>query len=482
VLNGKEELIQLMNRINKIIKKINGYNMDENKNQSKKNILLITVDCLRADHLGCMGNNKNLSPNIDELASNGIIFANAVSNGYNTLYSVPSFLTSTLPPFKETLGPSIAELLKKNGYVTATFNPNPVILMNLPNDVKLGKLRLDKGFDTFDIMLTGKSRASLIKDSFIRVPIKIFRVLFSKNEKGFNSIYFAYDKALKKWPNIFSSKIKTHLPIAKDINREAIKWLEKNKDNKFFLWLHYMDVHEPYAPPYYENKKEMLYLITKYRDFPNKLTDEEVNKLHRFYEEEIKYTDESIGKLTQELKKMSIYDNTIIIISADHGDAFREHGALGHGTNFVDQLYDEVLRVPLIIHGAGKGIDKRQVELLDLAPTICELLSIPIPFDFNGDSLFSSIEKGVISRSRDSISYRTLKYKLIVNTPEGAENELYDLESDPEEKINIYNDSKQLSSILESEMIITLRKSKMKQEKARIKKKIGELSKKGKNF
>lgn len=448
----------------------------------KKNIILITVDCLRADHLGCMGYNKNISPNIDALARNGILYTNAVANGCNTLYSVPSFLTSNLPPFKEKLGPSIAEILKKNGYVTATFNPNPVILMNLPNDVKLGKLRLDKGFDTFDVMLTGKSLASLLMDSFIRIPIKIFRRLFSKNEEGFNSIYHAYDKVLKKWPFIFSSKIKTHLPIAEDLNREAIKWIKNNKERNFFLWLHYMDVHEPYAPPFHENKREMLYLITKYRDFPSKLTEEEIIKLHGFYEDEIKYTDEFIGNLIEELKKMNYYDNSIVILSADHGDAFKEHGTLGHGTYFVDQLYDEVLRVPLILHGVGKGVVERQVELLDLAPTICELLSIPVPFDFGGDSLFSSKKKGVISRSRDSISYRTLEYKLIVNTSEDVENELYDLKNDPGEKINVYKDCREISSKLESDMIATLRKLKMKQEKIRIKKKIGELSKKGKTF
>ena len=87
----------------------------------KKNIILITVDCLRADHLGCMGYNKNISPNIDALARNGILYTNAVANGCNTLYSVPSFLTSNLPPFKEKLGPSIAEILKKKWLCNSDF-------------------------------------------------------------------------------------------------------------------------------------------------------------------------------------------------------------------------------------------------------------------------------------------------------------------------------------------------------------------------
>jgi len=452
--------------------------LETKKIQGKKNIILITIDCLRADHLGCMSYKKNITPNIDALANNGILFKNAISNGYNTLYSVPSFLTSNLPPFKEKLGVSITEILKKNGYTTATFNPNPVILMNVPNDVKLGKLRLDKDFDTFDIMLTGKSRASLMRDSFIRLPIKVLRALLNEEKDLYNSIYRIYDRALRTYPSIFSSKIKTHLPIAEDLNRAAIKWLTNNCNQRFFLWLHYMDVHEPYAPPFCKNKKEMLYLISKYRDFPSKLTKEEIKKLHEYYEDEIKYTDDYIGRLIEDLKKLNCYNNSIVIISADHGDAFAEHGALGHGTNFVDQIYDEILRVPLIIHGAGTGIINKQVQLLDLAPTICELLNIPIPPDFNGESLFSSKERGVISRSRYSISYRTLEYKLIVNTSEESKNELYNLKDDPEEKNNIYKELPEKAKELENDMINTLKEFKMKQEKIRVKKAIQDLSNK----
>ena len=234
----------------------------------KKNIILITVDCLRADHLGCMSYKKNITPNIDALANDGILFTNAIANGYNTLYSVPSFLTSNLPPIEEISVPTIAEILKKYGYITAGFNPNPVIFMNLPGDVKLGSLKLEKGFDTFEIMLSSRSRFSLIRDSFIRIPLKIFRKLFNKNKEVFNSIYRVYDKALKVWPSIFSSNIKIHLPSAEDLNRVAIKWIKNSNEGKIFLWIHYMDVHEPYASPFCENKKEMLYLITKYRDFP----------------------------------------------------------------------------------------------------------------------------------------------------------------------------------------------------------------------
>ena len=448
----------------------------------KKNIILITVDCLRADHLGCMGYKKNITPNIDALANDGILFTNAIANGYNTLYSVPSFLTSNLPPIEEISVPTIAEILKKYGYITAGFNPNPVIFMNLPGDVKLGSLKLEKGFDTFEIMLSSRSRFSLIRDSFIRLPLKIFRKLFNKNKEVFNSIYRVYDKALKVWPSIFSSNIKIHLPSAEDLNRVAIKWIKNSNEGKIFLWIHYMDVHEPYASPFCENKKEMLYLITKYRDFPSKLTEEEIKKLHGFYDDEIKYTDGFIGSLIKELIKMDCYDNTIIIISADHGDAFGGHGTLGHGNIFVDQLYDEILHVPLIIHGAGKKIVERQVQLLDLAPTICELIDIPIPHSFEGDSLFALKSKGVISSSKHAISYRTEEYKLIINKSDDKENELYDLKSDPSEKKNIYQECRQISNKLESNMITTLKNLKMKREKIRIKTKINKLSKKGKIF
>ena len=456
--------------------------MNEN-DFDKKNIILLTVDCLRADHLGCMGNKKNVTPNIDALGKNGVIFKNTITNGFDTQHSIPSFLTSNLPPFNERLGPTIAEVLKKHGYKTAAFNPNPIILTN-HDGINLGDLNLKRGFDTYEVMISKKRRFGIIKENLKRTPQFMLIKYLKKDGKLFNTFYLLFDKSVKLWPFLFSAKYNKYLPNAEKLNRYAIEWINNNNGNKFFLWIHYMDVHAPYVSRYYPDKKEMMYIITKYIDFAYKLTNEEIQKLDEFYNDQIKYTDKAIGSFFRTLKETGIFENSIIILSADHGDAFGEHGTLGHGGKgvFPEQLYDELLRVPLIIHGVGKKVIEKQVELLDLAPTICELLKISIPNEFDGVSLFSSKNKGVISQSKHLLSYRTGDYKLIINKSGDEKYELYDLKKDPKEMTNIYKIKNEISKKMEEDMINTLKSYKMKNEKTRIKKKIDRLSKEGKIF
>ena len=164
---------------------------------------------------------------------------------------------------------------------------------------------------------------------------------------------------MRTFPTILSSNDHLYIPNAESINKKAISWI-KSKNNKFFLWLHYMDVHEPFAPIDNYDKKELLYLITKYRDFPNMLSEEEIKKLINFYDEKIKYTDRAIGIFIERLKEEKYLDNTVIIISSDHGESFGEHGAIGHGGQFKAQLYDEYIRIPLIIWGLEKKRGNRE--------------------------------------------------------------------------------------------------------------------------
>ena len=432
----------------------------EREKTSEKNIILITIDCLRGDHLHCMGYPKNITPTLDNLAANGILFKTAIANAPYTPYSVPSFLTSTLPPIKKGNKKTITEVLKKNGYSTATFNPNPIIL----SSIAVPGSRLDKDFDCYDLMLSNVKRYGLVIEETRQVLMKYLRLGLKEKSVIYKIIYFLYDIAIKSFPTILSPKQHHYIPLAEELNKHAINWI-KNQKNKYFLWLHYMDVHEPYAPPNYENQKELMYLIAKYRDFPNMLTKNEIQKLINLYDLEIKYTDKAINSFIQELKKMGHYDNSIIIISADHGDAFGEHDTLGHGGKFRAQLYEEVIHVPLIISGHNKkGITiDRQVQLLGLAPTICELINIQSPPHFFGKSFFAKTqEKGMIANSSACIAYRTKKYKFIINKLDNKEKELYDLENDPEEKRNIYKNNRIVADRQESEMLNLLEKEKKK--------------------
>lgn len=432
-----------------------------------KNIILITIDCLRADHIHCMGYNKNITPTIDWLAKNGIMFSNAFANGPYTPYSVPSFLTSNIPPIPKRTD-SIAQILRSNGYATAAFVPNPIIFSE-----SIGGFQVSRDFDLFDLMLS-KTKKYRLTIEFLRMAImKYFRLEVKEKGMVYKSIYSIYDKLIQTFPRFFCPKNHLHIPTAENVNNRAIDWI-KDQNNKFFLWIHYMDVHEPYAPMNYENQNEMLYLITKYRDFPNMLSKQEIQKLINLYDLELEYTDKALDDFLKELKKLDLLDKSIIILSSDHGDAFGEHGTLGHGGKFRAQLYDEFIHVPLIIHGLkekGIVIDK-QVQLLDLAPTICELLKIPIPPSFFGESLFSPSSRGLIAKSRWYLGFRTDDYKLIINKSEFDQPGLYDLKKDPEEKNNIYNKNKKLRDKLESEMIALLERYKKKKELLDIKVKL----------
>ena len=429
----------------------------EKKTNNKKNLILITVDCLRADHLHCMSYTKNITPTIDHLAKNGILFTNAMANAPSTPYSIPSFLTSTLPPIEEKPKETIAGILKKYGYSTATFNPNPVF------STTWGGRNSTKGFDIYDVMLSNKKRYCLFFEIYLSSIVKFFREYFNKKGVVQKKTYSLYDMLLKIVSNLLFTKHYLYVPTAEEINKKALMWIKNQKD-KFFVWLHYMDVHEPYNPEDYKDKKELRYLVAKYRYLPNMLTKQERKKLIDLYDLEIEYIDNAINNLLKELKDLNFFENSIILVSADHGDAFGEHGTFGHGGKYSPQLYDEVLHIPLIIYGLEKkGIKiDRQVQLLDLGPTICNLLKISIPHNFFGGNLFNPSKRGIIANCRSCISYRTDDYKLIINKSEELGNELYDLKKDPKETINIYDLDKKITKKLETEMIILLQQYKRK--------------------
>ena len=413
-----------------------------------KNVILITIDCLRADHIHCMGYNKNITPNIDKLATDGILFSNAFSNAPYTPYSIPSFIMSQLPPIKSGKKVTIAQALKNHGYSTAAFNPNPIIL----SDTFEG-YDIRHGFDTYDIMLNSKMRCRLTV-GFIRSRImKYLKVRFAGKDKILSIIYHIYSKIIKTFPKLFLPKEHLIVPNAELINEEAISWI-RNQKGKFFLWLHYMDVHEPYVPKDYDNQNELSYLITKYRDFPNMITEQEKEKIINLYDLEISYVDGEMGKLIKFLKEQNYLQNSILIITSDHGEEFSEHGAYGHGGKFRAQLYDESIHIPLIIFGleeSGTVIEK-QVQLLDLSPTICEILKIPTPNSFFGKSLFNNCSNGIIVNSEYDIAYRTKNYKLIIRKNDGNSIELYNLKIDPYELNNIYTNDETFKR-LELEMM-----------------------------
>lgn len=428
-----------------------------------KNTILITIDSLRQDHLSCLGYHRNTTPNLDKMADDGILFTNAIACGPDTPSSIAPLLTSTyvlLPlvayggldelkagvadePDKlknrlkefEMIGAmtfeiynnktTISEILKKNGYNTAAFHSNPF----LSGHSNLGK-DFDFFYDSFSNL--GGSRKYKIK----------IRKMLEKNIRLFSSIKYLYNKICSD---------NTPYDRAETINKKAIAWL-KDHNNNFFVWIHYMDVHFPYKPlkkfqHHFRSSPmcnlEMSNLNYKLTHKPEEISEDEVHDVIDLYDAEIKCVDHAIKSLLDKLDAMDILDDTLIIVTADHGDEFRDHGDFIHNA----KLYDELIRVPLIIYNSAyKNIKVDDtVSLLDISPTILDFFGIALPESFQGKSLIPLIQgtrasSGVISESlgkgKLNISYRTNDWKYIMDDTT-IKSELYNLKNDPKETINL---------------------------------------------
>ncbi len=426
----------------------------------RRNIILITVDDLRADHLGCLGYHRKTSPNIDQVAREGTLFRQAVSNGANTPCSFTSILTSSYA-LTNTLGNeigyrpdwiflskeniTIAEILKSNGYSTAAFHSNPWLS---------SFFCYNRGFDFFEDSFKGS-----LTESFLLKEVSLkYKVL-----EYFRLVKTLYDKMRNR-------RSRT---CVEALNQTAISWLRQRTAEPFFLWLHYMDAHTPLFPPdlSFLERLTAIRLHWKHTRTSESFSREELGKLMDFYDREIMHVDQEIGIFLGELEEIGISDeNTYIIIASDHGEQFMDHGRVGHGV-----LYDEVLRVPLIFGGpeikTDTAIDS-QVSLLDLSPTIIELLGINEVQSFQGTSLLpvmrgeSNKEKGVFSeaisrRGRKDLSFRTEKWKYIMGFNGEKKSELYNLERDPNETENLTEREHEELKKFETAILNHLRKEKI---------------------
>ncbi len=415
---------------------------------NKKNILLITIDSLRADAIKCINHSSKIStPNFDELAKKSVFFTNAISAGSYTTTSVPSILTgeypSSLPLIKGKLyghptpegNSKIAKILKRKDYKTSAFHSNPLL-----------------------------SRIFGYKDGFD----SFYDDLFLKS--------FPLSGSLKWFLNRIRRLIRPvpYLPASK-LNKKAIKWLKKTS-SPWFLWLHYMDPHGPYQihqgfPFLNRIKAERVW--RKAHKTPEKLTQREKEQLKEGYRKEVEYTDKQIGKLLDKLKKENKLKETIIIVTADHGEGFGDHGFYSH----PHYLYDELLRVPLFVSTPGieKKIVSSPVSLVNLVPTILELANLKSNESFDGKSLSPLIKKGdknclqeyIISESEFDPFIGTIrgkKWKFIKNGKEDKE-ELYNLKKDPREKRNLLKENPEIAKKLRQKLKDHVNSSSQKREK-----------------
>lgn len=355
------------------------------------NVILVSIDTLRADHVGSYGYAKETTPSIDTFRRDAAQFDEAIAHAPSTLPSHASMLTSLLPSHHGAsvansfaLDPgaiTLAEILKAEGYDTASFN----------GGIQLDPIYgLDRGFDVYAAARPSVALAELLVD-----PIDMF----------------------------------DHTVDA------AIDWIGAHRDAPFFLFLHTYELHHPYTPsPEFLALFEAEYdgalprsisvdLLRRINDGKVELEAGDLAHIISTYDAELRSVDAAFGRFIDFLRDEGLYDDAIIVLTSDHGEEFGEHGFVGWHSH---TLFDELLRVPLIVklpgmEHAGASVDS-QVRGIDIAPTILDTLEVDVPTSFEGTSLrgpltgSAEVPEYAVSRkdlpvSEDFASIRTPEWK-----------------------------------------------------------------------
>jgi len=336
------------------------------------NVLFYVLDCLRKDHLSVYGYPRETAPNLSKLAQEGVVFEKAFSQGAWTRPSAGSILTGCYPAvhgavtMRDSVSdkvPSLPGLLQHAGYKTAGFST--IVQVS-------SYFGFNRGFDSY---------IDLFKERKI-------------SEKRY--CYFLGKQKGNIQRDIF--------PSSEDINQYFLPWLREHVGNNFFAFLWSMDTHVPYLQgkdgSFFNPNYKGLFDGSK-ASIKKIKTQEGFSQFINCYDSEIYYTDYRLGKIINELKRLGIYEETMIVVLADHGECFNDHSRIGesfiadtlkrhklfrknnykirlHGSIFP---YDELINVPLIIkfsYGAfaGQRVDAL-VQLIDLVPTVLDILKVP---------------------------------------------------------------------------------------------------------
>lgn len=391
------------------------------------NVIIVCIDSLRPDHLGCYGYNRDTSSNIDTLAGESVRFSSAIAAGDWTIESVPSILTGTYP------------LTHQIKYFNSLRNP----------DVKTIAQQLSERGYLCDFWTNYPTLSLLdVKDGF-----KNFNIVYKSNE---------------------------HIVNAGILTAHIVKKLKTEyKTNRFFLYIHYDGCHVPYDPPArYKN----MYLNDKYRKppqyvpisnadepderyegigkIPNAAAERNITDKNYYiatYDGAIRYMDGQIGMLLNALRESGLDRNTVFILTADHAEMLGEHNFyFSHG-----KAYEQNIKVPLIIKFPKPFVKhkvvERQVCLVDILPTILEIAGIGRPSYVQGESLMPFLGSSGRYRSRHAFpgnfTIRDDEWKLICYDDKRDSCELYNLKNDPGESKNLVKANPGKFKLLERELI-----------------------------
>jgi arylsulfatase A-like enzyme/Flp pilus assembly protein TadD len=382
------------------------------------NIIVITLDTTRADRMGFLGSKRGLTPNLDTMAQQGVVFTRAYSHVPLTTASHTTIFTGTYPQFNHVNDfgvplsarlPYLPDLLHQHGYQTGAF-VGSLILDPLDGTAP----GFDRGFDIYDA--------------------------------GFHLRRHGADR------------YQTVERRGEVVVNHALAWLSRAADKPVFLWVHLYDAHDPYDPP------------SPYKE----------RFVSQPYDGEIAYADACVGKLLDALRKHGLYDETLIAVMADHGESLGAHGENTHGVFLYDETIHVPLLIKLPLNRAGGKRIETRAGLVDVAPTILRAAGITPPAEMQGQPLLESVTtsptksaspKGSDSQNADSVedrptyaetdyphrafgwgalrALRTGKY-LYVQAPD---RELYDQTSDPGETHNLADSFKAVAGTLASQLV-----------------------------
>ena len=384
---------------------------DGRNREAGPNLLLISLDTLGARHLGGYGYARATSPFLDQFfEENGSLFEQCIAASSSTMPSHMSMMTSLTPAV--------------HGARNIKRKPMPAGAATLPRWLRL------HGFATAAVTENG----AIARSRGFGRGFAVHR----ENREGESK---EHDRTIEKTFN------------------EGLDLIRTLKDQRFFVFLHTYKTHNPYLPPV-GYRKRFGNSDPGYKDLVNR-----VGWAPRFYDREIRYTDDQVRNLLETMRREGLLENTIVVVTSDHGEAFLEHGFLAHGA----LAYEEVLHVPLLMSGPGipKGLRIREpVSLLDLMPSVLDLLGVEHPAGLMGRSyrnllkqnrkkndwmarpIYSEalVENAVQSHRETKLlqptyAVREGDFKLIrFRTGTGYRYEMYDLRKDPGEKVNVYQE------------------------------------------
>ena len=369
------------------------------------NVIVITLDTTRADRMGFLGSKRGLTPNLDAMAKDSVVFKEAFSHVPITTASHTTIFTGTYPQFNHVNDfgvpisprlPYLPDLLHQRGYHTGAF-VGSLILDPLDGTAP----GFDRGYDVYDA--------------------------------GFHLRQHGMDR--------YNSVERR----AEVVVNHALSWLSQLPNGPFFLWVHLYDAHDPYDPPGpYKDR---------YKSQP--------------YDGEIAYADAALGRLLEQLRQHGLYKETLIAVMADHGESLGAHGENTHGIFLYDETLHVPLLIKLPFNqSAGKMVESR-VGLVDVAPTILQVAGLPVPKDMQGHALVTAAKQGMIRASvtggeKEYPIYAETDYPhrgfgwsslralrigkyLYIQAPE---RELYNRDTDPQELHNLAASSRAVADTL----------------------------------